>query len=480
MDPTDRRAPVNPAAAPPHTRGWTQRTLQVSRPVAGSPAHAGMDRFLQGFGNGRRRLPRTRGDGPFCRLRSGARVSAPPHTRGWTRTAFHMPIRRRGSPAHAGMDPKTSASHQWKRRLPRTRGDGPATHVHHAEPRRGSPAHAGMDRGQHRRQIARIGLPRTRGDGPQYRTRRPCVWPAPPHTRGWTQRIELGFERVAGSPAHAGMDPWPNTRGWTVEAVPRGTDGEGSPAHAGMDPRARATVLSANRLPRTRGDGPLVFPQPQLALQAPPHTRGWTRRCIETHVIAGGSPAHAGMDRTLSVDGAFATGLPRTRGDGPPVGLDASSPSEAPPHTRGWTLDDGTEITYRFGSPAHAGMDPCEIVSDPSAAWLPRTRGDGPFWSLEDATRREAPPHTRGWTPMVNAIGSPPRGSPAHAGMDPSSGSATIRRPRLPRTRGDGPRRKVAGSVAAPAPPHTRGWTLWRSEACFFSQGSPAHAGMDP
>ena len=75
---------------------------------------------------------------------------------------------------------------------------------------------------------------------------------------------------------------------------------------------------------------------------------------------------------------------------------------------------------------------------------------------------------------------APQKVSPAHAGMDPAANlvaSATIG---FPRTRGDGPPEGMGGGVAAPFPPHTRGWTLcgggWRRDRGV----SPAHAGMDP
>ena len=50
-----------------------------------------------------------------------------------------------GSPAHAGMDPAGSRSVSGRRRLPRTRGDGPGKSTLVAWLGIGSPAHAGMD-----------------------------------------------------------------------------------------------------------------------------------------------------------------------------------------------------------------------------------------------------------------------------------------------------------------------------------------------
>ena len=50
--------------------------------------------------------------------------------------------------------------------------------------------------------------------------------------------------------------------------------------------------------------------------------------------------------------------LPRTRGDGPMTKASTYNVVEAPPHTRGWTLVEREAVTVARGSPAHAGMDP--------------------------------------------------------------------------------------------------------------------------
>ena len=174
-------------AAPPHTRGWTPPNPRINGPGTGSPAHAGMDPTHRAPGPSKAGLPRTRGDGPDYRIKVFAAGEAPPHTRGWTRAVrpHHAPYV--GFPAHAGMDP--SYVERWTPRLglPRTRGDGPARRrrpplVWAAPPhtrgwtpaprvtvpyRRGSPAHAGMDPIHRLEADRRQRLPRTRGDGPR-------------------------------------------------------------------------------------------------------------------------------------------------------------------------------------------------------------------------------------------------------------------------------------------------------------------------
>ena len=182
--------------------------------------------------------------------------------------------------------------------------------------------------------------------------------------------------------------------------------------------------------PHTRGWTPVdLRSSASLRQAASPHTRGWTRVVIDC----------AGVERWL----------PRTRGDGPLTAYEVeAAPSAASPHTRGWTrlarIQRAT-AHYRFGFPAHAGMDPAmharrspwlrgfpaHAGMDPPdvaarrspAGGLPRTRGDGPASQMprSAACRRRASPHTRGWTSGDQAPHSLRRGA------------------RLPRTRGDGP-----------------------------------------
>ncbi len=273
-------------------------------------------------------LPRTRGDGPISDKLPPCIRSAPPHTRGWT-----------AAPGAGG------------------RGGG------------GSPAHAGMDPIWTLRTCASRWLPRTRGDGP---TSTDCTangCSAPPHTRGWTLVT-----------VHVRPPP------------------DGSPAHAGMDPRRRCVAASSARLPRTRGDGPLSSPITVIWLMAPPHTRGWTASCAAVRPPVCGSPAHAGMDRLSGQHNTGSVRLPRTRGDGPAREMDVEAAWRAPPHTRGWTLAVLDDDQLQGGSPAHAGMDRSESVAWHVLPRLPRTRGDGPWRSHRASAWLLAPPHTRGWT----------------------------------------------------------------------------------
>ena len=234
---------------------------------------------------------------------------------------------------------------------------------------------------------------------------------------------------------------------------------EGSPAHAGMDPRGGDAPVPRGRLPRSRGDGPIAGETRRQSCRAPPHTRGWTGNRRREARRRTGSPAHAGMDLALDVWCRVAVRLPRTRGDGPVHPHRARIPLPAPPHTRGWTaLARGGDIEA-LGSPAHAGMDPRVHPRGRGRGGLPRTRGDGPMPRPRTCSGGEAPPHTRGWTPVVDLGPVHDCGSPAHAGMDPMRASRSRGGSRLPRTRGDGPGSSSTPWAACAAPPHTRGWT---------------------
>ena len=173
--------------------------------------------------------------------------------------------------------------------------------------------------------------------------------------------------------------------------------------------------------------------------RAPPPTRGWTGGPRDRLAHPAGSPAHAGMDRLGAAWPGVARRLPRPRGDGPLAWRAGPSTRRAPPPTRGWTCDMPALPDLPSGSPAHAGMDPDWPADADRARRLPRPRGDGPSRPPRSATDSTAPPPTRGWTVGGAVDDAAALGSPAHAGMDRTCGSAETWSTRLPRPRGDGP-----------------------------------------
>ena len=320
-----------------------------------------------------------------------------------------------------------------------------------------------------------------------------------------SERAGLPRTRGDGPPAFTrwlmGFPASPHTRGWTVSRHPGVRPGAGFPAHAGMDPRGIDCTVRNAGLPRTRGDGPGTLggshsermaspahagmgprsvPFRLCFYRASPHTRGWTPPATRTGTRRGGFPAHAGMDPGRRDVPGLPEGLPRTRGDGPDPIRGALGGGWASPHTRGWTLRRTARSLRKPGFPAHAGMDPPARRDLAAPVRLPRTRGDGPRKRRRENDLPRASPHTRGWTwdALWPAILS--HGFPAHAGMDPVSSRPTGRPTWLPRTRGDGPLTCIDGTSEARASPHTRGWTPSDAVRSAPTNGFPAHAGMDP
>ncbi len=294
----------------------------------------------------------------------------------------------------------------------------------------GSPAHAGMDLPPARRDTWTRWLPRARGDGP-------CALQ---------------------SQVHVGRAP-PRTRGWTRPRLSRGSVRPGSPAHAGMDRRDSAARSLRRGLPRARGDGPAIVTPLPVGAQAPPRTRGWTRRIGAAFVRAAGSPAHAGMDPGRRSGPTACAWLPRARGDGPIAPRPLPRPGWAPPRTRGWTRHRNSRRYACVGSPAHAGMDLHVTRTISVADRLPRARGDGPTVVGDSGSASAAPPRTRGWTARGPCPPPPSTGSPAHAGMDHAASNWSHVSRWLPRARGDGPIWYDLDAGEWQAPPRTRGWT---------------------
>ena len=496
----------------PHPRGWTR---------ASGPTPA------QG-----RWIPRTRGDGPRAGELIPLRPSDSPHPRGWTRDCRHGRRFARGFPAPAGMDPRPADHRQTRTRIPRTRGDGPAgvgrrrrgspdsphprgwTRPRFALPRSrsGFPAPAGMDRAASRRRRVQPRIPRTRGDGPV-----PGRYPGlfgqdSPHPRGWTPRRGRGPGRRHGFPAPAGMDPGeradagpgagiprtrgdgplvfpfprgsdrdsPHPRGWTRAERRAGAGQSGFPAPAGMDPGQVVQRPVRPGIPRTRGDGPRHTRRPPPPPTDSPHPRGWTQTCVTSGQSKSGFPAPAGMDLGFGDGDRELGGIPRTRGDGPGPRTDDLGAAQDSPHPRGWTRPPPPGGRAAGGFPAPAGMDPVVATKPYGIRRIPRTRGDGPWVECTEPNGREDSPHPRGWTPLQARLVVGQHGFPAPAGMDRSPPAGRRPPSRIPRTRGDGPGAPRPRAMTGTDSPHPRGWTRCGGEDGEHFHGFPAPAGMDP
>ena len=185
------------------------------------------------------------------------------------------------------------------------------------------------------------------------------------------------------------------------------------------------------------------------------------------------------MDRLVHASSTSANGFPRTRGDGPLIGITPGVVSGFPPHARGWTGGGSIATGAAVVSPARAGMDLISMFKSTERICFPRTRGDGPRGTPPTAAAIWFPPHARGWTPgherhlhpgrvsphargwtvLATAQRDVGRVSPARAGMDLLAPCPRHASRGFPRTRGDGPLDEWIANHVKMFPPHARGWT---------------------
>ncbi len=299
------------------------------------------------------------------------------------------------------------------------------------------------------------------------------------HRCGRLPRASGDGPTVAVATTPEGLAP-PRERGWTLLDAWCDPSCQGSPARAGMDPQSAVICSAWSRLPRASGDGPSPGSRKRGWQLAPPRERGWTP--IEGRLLAeqAGSPARAGMDPTRSSLLTAASRLPRASGDGPCRKAQRCSLVLAPPRERGWTLPSATIAARVCGSPARAGMDPTTAHSRLAMPRLPRASGDGPCCFAMAAFCSLAPPRERGWTLVGDHLAARAFGSPARAGMDPMQALHEKARAGLPRASGDGPHDRWWRRRSWRAPPRERGWTFDKVSEDIDTMGSPARAGMDP
>ena len=194
--------------------------------------------------------------------------------------------------------------------------------------------------------------------------------------------------------------------------------------------------------------------------RVPPHPRGWSRCGSRPEPGCRGSPAPAGMVPGPLAPTSRYRRFPRTRGDGPYFSHGRWTNAPVPPHPRGWSRRGAVRHARLCGSPAPAGMVPRWKAVGAATAGFPRTRGDGPHSHPTPADAPSVPPHPRGWSPIRRVRPRLALGSPAPAGMVPQDTGTRRRRPRFPRTRGDGPCADYFIIGIGRVPPHPRGWSL--------------------
>ena len=153
------------------------------------------------------------------------------------------------------------------------------------------------------------------------------------------------------------------------------------PACAGIDRSKISLILSLISLPRMRGDRPTLLESALELWRFTPHARGST---FGAAIGAGSLlvyPACAGIDRGRSWRPPVRRRLPRMRGDRPVVCVAKSLPDMFTPHARGSTPGRWRDGILCRVYPACAGIDPEDGYLSNTSKRLPRMRGDRPCHS---------------------------------------------------------------------------------------------------
>ena len=315
----------------------------------GFPVPAGIDPRSPAPSAVRRRLPRARGDRPPAHRPVGEVQEASPCPRGSTPRMGWTAAPRCGFPVPAGIDPPRLTRNSTGARLPRARGDRPRWAVawssliraspcprgstllasgHPACPV-GFPVPAGIDPLRAARATLDLGLPRARGDRPDRPRRRQRGAEASPCPRGST--------RIPAS---------------VIQFMP------GFPVPAGIDPRRCPWHGTRPRLPRARGDRPLMISAAHWRCRASPCPRGSTLSTVAPPLVLEGFPVPAGIDLSDDPFRSSTRRLPRARGDRPAVQPGGQEVFLASPCPRGSTLLRQIDPAASWGFPVPAGIDP--------------------------------------------------------------------------------------------------------------------------
>ncbi|ACL64142.1 conserved hypothetical protein [Anaeromyxobacter dehalogenans 2CP-1] len=311
-----------------------------------------------------------RGDRPSSGLRPAGSGRASPRARGSTRSVERRGLLRAGFPACAGIDPAHVPHHHREGGLPRVRGDRPEGASRDLGRQRASPRARGSTRAHHRGGRPRAGFPACAGIDPVEATVA-AVTSRLPRVRGDRPRAEPG----------SFPDHWasPRARGSTRGEPAHRDDAHGFPACAGIDPPRSQGPGRRCRLPRVRGDRPGSHIRKALSDAASPRARGSTPVEQVAEVGGRGFPACAGIDPASTTPGRRRRRLPRVRGDRPVVDGRDRERIPASPRARGSTRPGRVLRAEVGGFPACAGIDPAARGRPSRGGGLPRVRGDRPW-----------------------------------------------------------------------------------------------------
>ena len=97
-------------------------------------------------------------------------------------------------------------------------------------------------------------------------------------------------------------------------------------------------TYTLQRIPHTRGDGPLSMEMRRFNAEYSPHAWGWPvviQRVMETRRVF---PTRVGMDHRETSPGSQRSCIPHTRGDGPTGTMAFIAKNAYSPHAWGWTV----------------------------------------------------------------------------------------------------------------------------------------------
>ncbi len=429
----------------PPVRGWPDVRLPTSSAMGAFPACAGMARRPTPHFVGNGCVPRLCGDGPDRWSGSENTTQRSPPVRGWPDLMAAAGEDGSAFPACAGMARGVTPSDGIDGRVPRLCGDGPILpgrapgQPQRSPPVRGWPVSTG----------AATGVPRLCGDGPflfmlvlQFAERSPPV-------RGWPGASSTPTLTLTAFPACAGMA----RRRWYEGA------------------RARS-------VPRLCGDGPKIYPLPELQMQRSPPVRGWPDPERVVKQLQWAFPACAGMARDNEPVLSRCGRVPRLCGDGPTRNEWSSNCNGRSPPVRGWPATTNRSCPAADAFPACAGMARKSGHREPRPPCVPRLCGDGPHRQLTVPAQVERSPPVRGWPGSMGIRLRCWCAFPACAGMARLFFRAIGLIISVPRLCGDGPKNRNRNKSEYRRSPPVRGWPDWPFPSSRHRRAFPACAGM--
>ncbi len=229
-----------------------------------------------------------------------------------------------------------------------------------------------------------------------------------------------------------------------------------------------------------RGDRPAPSCGDAEQQATSPRARGSTSCFSASPHYVTDFPACAGIDPGWKDVPPSAARLPRVRGDRPLGVILAQYFVATSPRARGSTAQPPGDLTGGWDFPACAGIDRLLQRGRDGAKGLPRVRGDRPLSFPRELYTSETSPRARGSTSHAHRGDARGDDFPACAGIDPLDRSEPAQARGLPRVRGDRPENRREGGTLFTTSPRARGSTPAPHDALLLLPDFPACAGIDP